>query len=246
MSMTLTTGTSGTSGRALRSLSATLLAVVLLVGACADSGSTPQTSPPLAPDDDVTISTPDRPATDQEPGAEPTEGWAPLTPRFDMRSEQLIAPEQVLPTTDGQAILVRFWGGVEPCFGARVELAEFDDSVEVQLFSGLPPGAEVTTCIAMAVAYEIEVPLLSPLGDRQIVIAGPGQAPGDGLQDAVFETDQYLGLTLDEAKELAGIEGRVLRVARIDDQVFALTEDFDPSRVNIEIDDGVVVAVEGW
>lgn len=174
-------------------------------------------------------------------------GWMPLQPRNDLTSEQSTNPEEIVVGPDGDTLLVRFWSGVEPCFGARVEVTEAADLIEVHLITGLPPGAEVTTCIAMAVAYEIEVPLRAPVGDRQILAVSFAPAPGvpDEPDGAVFETDQYLGLTLDEAEALAVVEGRVLRVARLDGESFALTEDFRPSRVNIEVEAGVVVAATG-
>lgn len=174
-------------------------------------------------------------------------GWTRLQPRNDLNGEQSTNPEEIVVGPSGDTLLVRFWAGVEPCFGARVEVTEAPDLIEVHLITGLPPGAEFTTCIALAVAYEIEVQLSAPVGDRDILAVNFAPAPGVPTEPdgAVFETAQYLGLSLDEAEELAVIEGRVLRVARLDDEWFALTEDFRPSRVNIEVEDGIVVAVTG-
>ena len=176
----------------------------------------------------------------------PGESWKRLKSRDDLSNEQLLEPDAVLPGA-GNSLLVRFWGGAEPCFGARVQVTETDQVVEVLLVSGLAPGAASAVCIALAVAYEIEVPLSQPLGDREIAInqaAQPIPVP-EVPDDAEFTTDQYLGLTQSEAEQLAAVEQRVLRTARIDDEYFGLTLDFDPSRVTIELEGGIVVAATG-
>ena len=103
------------------------------------------------------------------------------------------------------------------------------------------------TCIALAAAYEIAVPLADPLGDRQLVASVPvaEPPPDDPFDGAVFLVEQYLGLTLEEAESLAQVEGRPFRIGRLDDEYFALTEDFRPNRVTVEVEVGIVVAAVG-
>jgi hypothetical protein len=50
----------------------------------------------------------------------------------------------------------------------------------------------------------------------------------------------YVGLTEAAAKQKAATEGRPARVLRRDDEHFPATQDYNPDRVNLEIDDGKV------
>ena len=83
------------------------------------------------------------------------------------------------------------------------------------------------------------------MGNRDVIAVAAATAPPateDPFEGAVFPTDQYVGLTQLEAEALGEVEQRVVRVVRIDDEFFALTQDLSPTRVNIEIEAGVVVA----
>lgn len=72
----------------------------------------------------------------------------------------------------------------------------------------------------------------------------------------VFETErhaetkfiacQITGMTEFEAVEFAEAQGRITRIASIDGEYFALTEDFTDSRLNLHILAGIVVRVEAW
>jgi hypothetical protein len=57
--------------------------------------------------------------------------------------------------------------------------------------------------------------------------------------------DQFgiVGLAVDEATKVLDVEGLTLRVVIEDGAGLAVTEDFSTSRVNVEVADGVVVAV---
>ncbi|HEX6595368.1 MAG TPA: hypothetical protein VF045_00430, partial [Acidimicrobiales bacterium] len=68
------------------------------------------------------------------------------------------------------SVAVRWWDGVEPCTVlGRVDVAESADRVTITLWTGIGPGAESTSCIALAVYKEVVVPLSAPLGSRTIV-----------------------------------------------------------------------------
>lgn len=56
--------------------------------------------------------------------------------------------------------------------------------------------------------------------------------------------DNYIGLSLEEAKKLADERGLLSRLMRLDERNFVLTADYYPDRVNFEIDEGVVTNVE--
>lgn len=68
-----------------------------------------------------------------------------------------------------------------------------------------------------------------------------GRAFGDGpvLVDPAVE--QYIGLTVTEAGELAVRNGFVFRIASDDGEIFPGTADFRPDRLNFDIVDGIVI-----
>jgi hypothetical protein len=69
----------------------------------------------------------------------------------------------------------------------------------------------------------------------------PAESPA-GVPEPV---DQFgiVGLAVDEATKVLDAEGLTLRVVIEDGVGLAVTEDFSTSRVNVEVADGVVVAV---
>ena len=69
----------------------------------------------------------------------------------------------------------------------------------------------------------------------------PAEPPVDVLEPG----DQYgiVGRSVDEATEVLDGQGLTLRVVIEDGEALAVTEDFSTSRVNVEVADGVVVAV---
>ncbi len=72
----------------------------------------------------------------------------------------------------------------------------------------------------------------------------PVEPPGRTAPNEV-PVDQFgiVGLGVDEATKVLDAEGLTLRVVIEDGEALAVTEDFSTSRVNVEIADGVVVAV---
>jgi hypothetical protein len=56
------------------------------------------------------------------------------------------------------------------------------------------------------------------------------------------ETDGYLGLSTPEAKQYAAEQNQTIRIAGRDGECFALTMDYRDNRVNIYLENGVVVA----
>ena len=72
--------------------------------------------------------------------------------------------------------------------------------------------------------------------------AGDDGAAADGPGDSETQQTPFVGLSLDEAIDLADTEGRAWRVAREDDADFALTDDLQPGRVTFEVDAGIVSA----
>ena len=72
---------------------------------------------------------------------------------------------------DPNAVLVRFYGGVQECFGARASAVETADRVTVTLELGNQPDAGDQACIEIAEAQELVVTLDAPVGERELVAA---------------------------------------------------------------------------
>ena len=68
-----------------------------------------------------------------------------------------------------------------------------------------------------------------------------GNTPDDPRSDEQM-TEQYLGLTEQEAGALAKDEGHTIRVAGRDGECFAMTMDYREDRVNIYLEDDTVTA----
>jgi hypothetical protein len=96
----------------------------------------------------------------------------PIRSRTDLVNARPIDPESVTrdPSND-KRLLVRFWGGVEPCFGVEVRVVESATDVKITVLGGVPPEGRDRACIALAKLYEASVDLRSPLGSRTIIVA---------------------------------------------------------------------------
>jgi hypothetical protein len=137
---------------------ATLLAASVLMTSCAGIRDRGAAAP--APDSPIS-STPD-------PGDVPTKPKPTLIrPRpglVDVRPQPWDRAKVLGPRT----VEVRFFGGVEACYGlSRVDVDERKRSVVITLHSGRVPTAEV--CIEIAVLNAVRVKLIQPLGDRRLI-----------------------------------------------------------------------------
>lgn len=136
-------------------------AAVLLLVACAGRGEN-RRPPSGQPDSDSDVSTTVPPSS---PLPEPT----PLlvTPRpglVDVRPN----PFEKVVVLDERTLEVRFWGGVEECYGVdRVDVEYGETEVTVTVYQGRVPTAEV--CIEIAVQTAVRVKLDEPLAGRKIV-----------------------------------------------------------------------------
>jgi hypothetical protein len=68
-----------------------------------------------------------------------------------------------------RAVTVHFTTGTPECYGVHATVVETPDDVTVALTGGTLPEAIGRACIMIAVAGTAEVPLQSPLGDRQVL-----------------------------------------------------------------------------
>ena len=141
----------------IRSVAALLAASVLLTS-CAGLGNRGRAAP--GPDSPIS-STPD-------PGDVPTKPTPALVrPRpglVDIRPQPWDKAKVLGPRT----VEVRFYGGVEECYGlARVDVDERKRSVVITLHTGRVPTAEV--CIEIAVLNAVRVKLTEQLAGRRLV-----------------------------------------------------------------------------
>jgi hypothetical protein len=77
-------------------------------------------------------------------------------------------PWDKVEVLDERTIEVRFWSGVEECYGVdRVDVEYSANEVAVTVYQGRVPTAEA--CIEIAVLTAVRVSLDEPLAGRQIV-----------------------------------------------------------------------------
>ncbi|HZA26858.1 MAG TPA: hypothetical protein VE915_04305 [Actinomycetota bacterium] len=77
-------------------------------------------------------------------------------------------PFEKVAVLDERTIEVRFWGGVEECYGVdRVDVEYGMSALTVTVYQGRVPTAEV--CIEIAVLTAVRVTLDQPLAGRTIV-----------------------------------------------------------------------------
>ena len=121
----------------------------------------------LAPETPVSTVVPTTTASTAVPpvGGQPKR-VAPVAGATDLRKQVF----QSWAPAGGQALAVRFWNGVEPCYVlGRVDVTETPDKVTVTLWTGVGPGAAGMACIQMAAYYEVIVQLQAPVGTRNVV-----------------------------------------------------------------------------
>ena len=88
------------------------------------------------------------------------------------------------------------------------------------------------------------LPMPEPLPVESVPVDNvPGDPAVPPEVDPVVAQEALVGLLEADAEKVATELGWTIRVAERDGEVFALTADFSPTRVNLEIVDGVVTAV---
>jgi hypothetical protein len=70
---------------------------------------------------------------------------------------------------DGNVIALHFTTGTPECYGVNATVQETADSVTVELRGGTRPDAVGRACIMIALSGTVEVPLQSPVGNRQVL-----------------------------------------------------------------------------
>ncbi len=100
--------------------------------------------------------------------------WTRIEPTDDLVAAVVATPTEVVADPDDdQVVLVRFYGGVQDCYGANATVVREDDSViEVRLETGSRSDAGDRACIEIAEAQELAVTLDAPVGDRRLTASG--------------------------------------------------------------------------
>jgi hypothetical protein len=148
-----------------------LALVVVAVAACGGDDDVSVGSPGVGDGTTATTVDPDTPVSSPpQTGDVPADGperVEPLSGAVNVNPVSFDPAEA--EATDG-GVLVRFWGGVAPCFVlSHYDVDETADSITVSLFGGSHPSEPDAVCIELAQQYEVLVLLDAPLGDRVLV-----------------------------------------------------------------------------
>ncbi len=156
----------------MRSIFRLLTALIVVAGVAAGCGGDDGGEVSAGGDDassttqdpDTAVSSP--PLDDD--GAPTDVTWARIEPTDDLVDPIVATPDSLVPDPeDPNAVLVRFYGGVQECYGARATVVEEDDAtVRIYLETGGRPDAGDTPCIEIAEAQELQVVLDAPVAER--------------------------------------------------------------------------------
>lgn len=196
----------------------------------------------VAPDDD-----------DTEPGLDPSDEPAiaevetpdEIITDTDIVDPQVTAPREVVINPENPSELwVRFPGGDPNCTAASVTvLTETPEQINIELLVGITTDALARSCLADEFILRVEVPLNEAATGKAISWTQPSDSDEAPLVTPDLSTDDFLGLTEAEAAAIAEENAIVWRVTRIDDSSNGVTDDFNPGRLNFQIDDGIITSV---
>jgi hypothetical protein len=88
-----------------------------------------------------------------------------------------------------------------------------------------------------------DAPVSSPPAAGDPDQPGDDEPPIDLTPVDAADAEVLVGLTLAEAEDEAARRGWSVRVARLDGEDLMLTEDYSPTRINVAVEDDVVVEV---
>ena len=120
-------------------------------------------------DPDTAVSSP--PGTDDD--GEPVLTWTRIEPTEDLVNPIVATPDEIVADPDDpNAVLIRFYGGVQECYGARASVVEETArEVTIRLEVGGQPDAGDTACIEIAEAQELQLVLDAPVAGRTLTAA---------------------------------------------------------------------------
>ena len=231
----------------------TPLAFVLLLAACGSTSEVGTGSSDTPGDGQSTEDVIDGREPAEIPGGEEAELPAEPLPLADgdtvitndvIVDPRVTTPSEVVVNPDNASELwVRFIGADPNCTAASVTvLTETPDVVEVELLVGITEDALARSCVAGEFNLRVDVPLSESAEGKQLGFVRP-TSEEPVLITPDLTSDDFLGLTEDEALALVEENQLVSRTVRVDGEFFIVTEDFLPERLNFEFDDGVVTSV---
>lgn len=145
-----------------------ILASLVFTTACGSDGEDVVSGGSATSDPDTAVSLP---GTTDGTGSDPADvTWTRIEPRDDLENPITAEPTALLvDPDDDRTVLVRFYGGVQDCYGARATVVRQDETVvKIRLEVGGLPGSSDRACIEIAEAQELAVTLDAPVGDRQL------------------------------------------------------------------------------
>ena len=208
-----------------------LVFVVLLLAACGEDVNEVGTASGDGVDEPASI-------RDESAGGDDT-----VITDIDIVDPQVTTPSEVVVNPDNPMELwVRWVGGDPNCTAAEaILLTETPEQINIELTTGITQDALARSCVADEFNLRVEVALNEPATGKSIAWT---QAAGDEapLVTPDLSTDDFLGLTEDEVAAIADENLIQWRIVAVDGEFFAVTEDFSPGRLNVELEDGVVTA----
>ena len=161
-----------------------------------------------------------------------------VDPRVTSPTELTLNPD------DDTELWVRFVGSDPNCTAASVTvLTETPDEVAIELLVGITEDALSRSCMAGEFNLRVNVRLNESATGKTLNFS-PGSADDTPVMVTPdLAVDDFVGLAIADAEALADESIITHRTVRVDDEFFAVTEDYNPGRLNFEVDDGVVSAV---
>jgi hypothetical protein len=150
------------------------LAVLALAGLLAACGGDDGEEVVAGDGGSSTTVDPDTPVSSPADDGTTTPGgpqWRRIEPTPDLVNPIVATPDSIVADPDDpDAVLIRFYGGVEECYGARAEVVSSDaDEVRIRLETGqqpdLPPDV---ACIEIAESQELKLDLGEPVAGRTL------------------------------------------------------------------------------
>ncbi len=193
-----------------------------------------------------------------------TEFNATITPTPGLTERQALPLQRY--EADGDQLTLFFEMESQSCFGLEVEYTESDTAVEVALWTGRLPEVDADDCGIGIYSYNTVIDLDDELGERDVIAAvaatpspsgnptsgpvggNPSQPEDEELEvelddDGRADPEQFVGLEIDEAVDLADGNDVVWHVAKINGEPTVAAA---PSgrHVIFELEDDIVVSAE--
>lgn len=183
------------------------------------------------------------PDADREPSTEEPAAVETLITDGDAVDPRVTAPSEVLLNpADPTELWVRFVGGDPNCTAASATLlTETPDALAIELLVGITQDALARSCMAGEFNLRVDV-ALNESGEGKSISWVPPAADEAPVVTPDLSTDDFIGLTEEEAAAIAEENIIPWRIGRIDGDSFPLTEDFNPGRLTFQIDDGIITS----